>query len=340
MAAHNPENGEQRQSPEKKFTKLRDLVLLMGKVHSEHIGGSREKGSPAYLGDELVKILSGLKATGQMNEWQPDLRIKIISQTSPEVRLVRKMGDQKPEISDLILLPRNSRSFLLALDAYTEGKSWDEVIQMLGRRHEHGVDRAQIEELENEAVDIRTFEDAGNLAARVHMRLTNQHSQTSVMRVVHRIVEMLIEEKTKDLTEFRQLQKPQLELEAFAKSQNGKYFVTSMFFDFIDAAALRIGRKMISDARSADELRKVLQAIHGHAFRFADAYTAPFAESQEDAIAKLDFLEKLRNKRSAQGLDDLRKEVEAYQFKSAEMAPKYREQIVGFIERKREVYWP
>lgn len=348
----NAEKNGGAESLDSKFRKVRDLMVLMSKVHpdrvrsrtgdakDDHVAATAEPDSSEYWGAELVKILSGLAATKQTDDWQPDLLVKILKREAPDVRFVRKIGDQDPEKSQLVRLPRAARPFLLALDAYVSGKSWEEVQELLGRPSMGGADSAQIAALQDEAARVGSFEEAGNLAKRIKTALSNQHSQTRVMRLLHRIVEKILEDKTKNLSEFSQLKPVQVELRAFVKSSNGEHFSGSTLLDFLDAAALRIGKQMVTNAKSTFELQAALQAIHNHDFIYAAAYEAPFAESREDATSKIELLSKIRFKRSEEGLDDLRREVEAFEFQSKEMTPVYRKQIIDFIERKREVYWP
>lgn len=333
-----PPNSPNNNPNEKKFTDYREIRGLIKEVHPDTTGSAPEE--IKKLGEVLTKILV-VPLSKKTVDWEPDFLADILTGKQGDVQLIRKNTGDQWEVSDPIRVPRNARAFFLAFDAFLKGKSWDEVKLILSRKpSESGVDSAQIEELENATIRIQTFDDAGKMAEKIMTRLSRANSQTRVMRIVHRIVEQLVENKTKNLTQLAQLAPVQVELRAFAAAPYAQYFLPSMFFDFIDAAALRIGRQMIADTRSPDELQKALAAIHNYDFRYAEAYTAPFAESREDALAKIDFLNKLRNKRSEAGLDDLRKDVEAFEFKATDMADQYRAQIFSFIERKREVYWP
>lgn len=338
MSVHDPENGGQ-QSPDSKFTKQRDLMLLMGKVHSDRIGGSKEKDSPAYWGDELMKILSGLAATKQMENWQPDVLDKILSRDAPEVRFVRKIGDNQPELSDTLRLPRYPREFLLALDAYTQGKSWEEILQTLNH-HQRNAHDEQTEALEYEASSIKNLDDAGMVAKKILATLKEGSHRNTVMGFLNYMVARLLRSESSKCTDFASLQNVYEKLKTFFQTDNGKLFRQSVLMDVLDNKALEIGRELLSRAITQDQVNQAIESIRSYPFEFAFVYEAPISETREDALAKLELLAKIRTRYSKEGLEKLRREVEKYEFQSTQMAPKYKEQIIAFIDRKQKVYWP
>lgn len=348
MPSQNSENGDREQSAQEKFTKPREIAVLMSKVHPDRVrartaegdavNASIEKDSPEYWGEQLVKILSGLQATGQMNYWQPDLRAEIVSRRAPEVRFVRKM-EEEPELSDPVALPRAPRSFLLALDAYTRGADWDEVRTTMSAKTENA-DHGETEEIEQEVAEARTYEDLGQVARKVHATFKEGARKDSTMGFLSSAFKWLLSRRIDNSTNLSELAKEHGELTAFFKTGDGRLFRQSTVMDVLDNRALVLAKKQLTDAMSSDQVTRAVEAFHAYPFEFAFVYEQPFAETREDAIAKIDFLSSLRSKRSEQGLDDLRKEVEAHQFQSEEMASRYREQLIDFIERKREVYWP
>ena len=349
MSANNPENGDQQQSPENKFTRLREIMLLMGKVHPDRVRVRTEEGAsvkttiekdtPEYWGVELMKIMSGLRATEQMQDWQPDLRVKIISREHPTIRFVRKLGDAESEISQPVRLPRIPRPFLLALDAYTEGASWEDVEALLGRSATGG-QRAQIEAMEDSVSLARTYEDVGDIAKKVHTSFGEGSQRNSLMGFLSRYTEYLLGQKVNKCKDLSSLKVVHDKMINFLESEKGRYFRQVIFMDILDHAALMLGKQLLSRAMTTDEVAKAAAAINMHPFSFADLFMPSFEETKEDVIAKIDLLAKIRSRYSEKGLDNLRSEVEAYQFHSAEMTPQYREQIINFIERKRNVYWP
>lgn len=342
-------NSSERSS--EKFTKPRDIALLMGKIHpdrmraqtsddaADKVNTSIKQGSAEDWGMQLMKILSGLQATGQMDDWQPDLRSEIVARRAAEVRFVRKIAEGVPEVSEPVRLPRTPRPFLYALDAYTSGASWESVLEIIGSQKE-SVTRHQIEAFEQEAVDARTYDEVGKVAQKVQSAFGEGITRKSMMGFLTAVLGNLVKQNAGQCKNLSDLEHVRSDLSEFFKSDTGKLFRQVTVMDRLDNRALELGRDLLSAAVTQEQVSSAMAEIRAHPFEFAFVYEQPFSESRDDAIAKIDLLAKLRAKRTEQGLDDLRREVEAYKFHSAEMASKYREQIFGFIERKREVYWP
>ncbi len=349
MSSDNPDNGGRSNE---KFTKLRDIAVLLSKIHPDKLRQSSpgkedvgdkiniKEGSPEYWGEELMKILTGLKATDQLENWQPDLWAKIISPDKPTYRFVRKLGDAEPELSPPVRLPRTPYPFLIALDAYTQGTSWIEVESLLGKEMVMSEDQQKILEVETEISKVRTFEEAGNVAKRIHETFKEGNRRNSMIGLLTTYLSFLLRGTVSKCKDLPALEKARVEVNNFFETPNGKYFRKVRILDVLDHRALDLGKELLSRAMTQDEVAKAMEAIRNHPFEFAFVYEQPFSETRDDAIAKIDFLEKLRSKRSEAGLDELRKEVDAHQFTSMELADHYRKQIVEFIERKRNVYWP
>lgn len=342
-------NGGERSN--EKFTKPRDIALLMAKIHpdrmrvqtsddaAEKVNISIEKGSAEDCGMQLMKILSGLQATGQMDDWQPDLRSEIVARRAAEVRFVRKMTDGVPEVSEPVRLPRTPRPFLNALDAYTAGASWQSVVELLGSQKE-SVNRQQIEMLEQEAADARTYAEIGSVAQKVHSTFREGAARNSLMGFLTSMLGNLVKEASMRCGTLLELENVRKELSGFFGTDSGKLFRQVTVMDRLDSRAFELGKDLLLRAVTPEQVSSAMEQIRAHPFEFAFVYDQPFTETREDAIAKIEFLAKLGTKRSEQGLDDLKKEVAEYKFQSQEMAGKYRDQVVSFIERKRNVYWP
>lgn len=342
--------GNPEKRAEEKFTRPRDIAVLISKVHpdrirvrtgddvSERVQTSTEHDTPEYWSAELVKILSGLMATEQTSEWQPDLKVKIIKGEHPDVRMVRKLGDIL-EMSEPVRLPRIARAFLLALDAYVNGESWDEVLQFL-TTEAGGVDRAKVEAVEVEIVEARTYEQMGAVAQKIQSSFPEGTQRNSMMGLLVAMLKENLSQRIARYSSLSELAHEQDELTKFFRTAGGKLFRKSTILDVLDAYAIELAKKQLTDAITQEQVSRAVQAFQTYPFGFAFVYEQPFSETRDDALAKIELLSKLRGKRSEAGLDELIQEVRAHQFQSTALAPKYRQQIINFIERKRGVYWP
>ena len=331
---------ERHKSPEEvakaQYRKIRNVTFPRTE-DDEKLIRERQAGLIGDKVNSLMILVNSISDSGQarpLENWERDA-------PTQSVYLLRRDDEGNYEASpEAITRPRTPKSFYIALEAFIDGKPWDEVKRLAATRPPEASDpdAAEITTLQTESAAVATLEEAGEMAAKIHRKFSKPSSQTKVMQVLHRQVERIIENDTRDVTELEQLNPLRARLQSFVTSSNGKYFVGTMFVDFIDAAALRIGQLMIASARSAGELERVLTAIRAHEFQYAEAYAAPFAESREDALEKIELLAELTRIRSVERLDAFKEKIATKEFKSASLTSLYRSQIDSFIERKRRVY--
>lgn len=308
-----------------------------------------ENGSPKYIAGVQLRILNDIVdkegsehviKRGWTGNFRPDgnkyFLVRRVERKDPGSNEVKEVLEVAPEP---IELPRRPEQFVRALSMYQQDKhSWEEVKKEANRQAQKSksADGQIVDELSKEAETVADLEQAAALAKKIQNKLASDHSQVRAFGALSHAIERVVDNMTRSCDDFKSLRVVYDNVKAFLDSGFAEQLIKSRFLNYLDAAALRVGRQRIAAAISPDDLRQALEAIHNHPFAFAHVYAAPFREAREDALAKIDFLLEISRKREP-GLDELTRRVAAHKFKSVADADLYRSQIFGFIERKRAI---
>lgn len=308
-----------------------------------------KNGSPKYMAVLQLSILNDVvdKEGAEhviRRRWNGNFRpdgkayffVRRVEREDPETKVMYDFFEVAPEA---IELPNTPEQFVRALWFFQEGKkTWDEVKQELIKRPQRPKSAGDmlLDEFETEAGTIQTLDDALRIAKKIYNRIEQDGLRMKAIGAVSRALEKVIDAKVKGCANLEELKSFGAELKRFFDDEYAQGFMRSRFLDYLDAGALAVGKRMIAESISPDDLTRALEAFRSYPFAYAGIFEAPLKESREDATAKLDLLAKIRNKKEP-GLDALMKEVEVFPFKSKQFADQYRAQIYGFIERKRAI---
>ncbi|MBX4192537.1 hypothetical protein KW798_03570, partial [Candidatus Parcubacteria bacterium] len=305
--------------------------------------------------DDVFKIVKAVYDSGQVRVW-PDRALYMTTKVGPdglpeqdqsgrirevprEVYLVRRDDEGYPVLSpEKVKMPRRPAQFINALEEFVDEAPWPQVTEFL-KSTEGGTNVEQIQALEDAANEIQSFEDAGEVAKNIHATFPKSKDQDKLMGYLSRVLNHFLGQRALLCEDISKLKALHTEMTSFFKTSNGRFFRQVTFMDVLDNRAFELGKDLLTQAITPEQVTKALEGIGAYPFEFAFAYDQSFTESREDALAKIELLSKIRLKRTEKGLDQLKKEVETYPFQSQERSAHYRQQINNFIERKREAYF-
>lgn len=309
---------------EKKDTEGHDVAMTPDEL----------RGSMKFLADLQLLILNDIVDDGAVrHSWSGQFK------PGGKYHLVRRKGDNLEIAPESIPLPDTPEQYVRALREFQKNeRSWSDVKKELTTRpiKPKSAEAMAVDQFEQDAGSIVDFDDATRIAKRIQTTLSNENLKFKAMGGVSRAVERVLDAKVKACSNLISLKKVSDELGAFLNTDFTRNLIRSRFADYLDAGALVVGKHMIEQTMTEDDLANALGAIGNHPFSFAAAYARPLEESREDALAKIKFLSSI-NRKKEQGLDALMKEVAAHKFKAADRAEDYRAQIYGFIERRRAI---
>jgi hypothetical protein len=322
---------------DKKFTDVRDLRSLLLKSHPDVIVGAGGSEESRQVAEQVARLLTTLKDSEQLRFWPADVRKKIAAGNA-EHRLVRKNSADQVEISEAFQLPRYAHSFLLGLEAYLEGSSWEQVSDLM-RRDPRIVADEVVREFDERFKDVRNLEGLERLVRAFHDTDVAERARDKILGRLSLLAAKVIDREAKEMKSFGEL----MNFKESVRNLFGRpHFQALSLADCmitIDGAAIDLAESKIRSSKT----RGVLAA------NWAEILTFPFsaAETDLEGLAKIFdehteklFIKAIRQKRSHGGLDALKREIEEYEFKriSDDSREGPGEELVAILEKFRHAY--
>lgn len=333
------ENSEQNGSPsENPLDVKKELRGLLMKFHPDRVGQSQKKA------EELSKILTELfeaaKEGRAVRTWS-DLNTESTShyKEGDTVHFVRQDDEGNVHEAEF-RLPKWVRSFRQGLAAFSEGKSDEEVREVL-EFDPLIVDRKAQREAKSLIDGARTIDEL--IRTQEKIRQSKSLLETSQRKLLREIAgkiagaySPLLQNATK-LSELTSLSRDVQDLirNASEAAQEDKDYFLNILSMIVDARAEAAGSILLEDKEDTEELEKIASYITAiNAFPFNDPHKKEDLIRNGNKAAHAVFMEAMKKTRSEKGLEQLHEYVFRFPFSPDANGEDVRNETLTWIEKK------
>lgn len=335
-----PENLE-RSGPEPEDPKemRRDVRRLLKKSHTDVVGSTSQ--NPDDVAKILISLLDAVKDGRAPRTWTEVPKENEPAQFSEGRPVVFIRKEESGEVHELpITLPKWTKIFRNALDAFLSGKSDEEVLNILtfdpaqaDRNAQRGLmqrikDAKNVQELLAVQDDIQKqkflFPDSRQkLLREIVGSVAGAYSQT-----------LSKAEKMSDLAAIFDDLRLLINESSIAAKDDKDYFL-GVFSAIVDARAASMGEQILEDGEDEKRLDAVASFITAvGAFPFSDAEKKKTLVQRGNEMAHQILMESMKKTRTEKGLERLHEYVYRFPFSPDDAGEALRHDVHNWIEKK------
>lgn len=324
---------EARESEEAQLAKKRIIKLL--KVYYPVRGVETGENDPASYANFISVVLNKLLNSKQLNVWPKDDQ----ESTWPigeSIRLAYFDSENKAHVSEeFLIIPERPESFLDALEAFSEGRSWEEVQAL--NAFDPQIGEKEIAKSVKAVIDnSRNLSEASSaIEYIIGANISTKKILTPLLIRLDARIEKIITQQAENCVSFSELSRIKSDARSFFTKYSQLLSSTSSY-DALDARAAQLALELLRNVKTKKGFEATLNEVAQYTFSFEGYYKNIVSTRLEDVRAQVDFMLAIRKTQSITELNTLQNQIQEHECIDPNNNFPFQSELLEILMRKRE----